>query len=320
MSSYSGSAIRTTHMTGIATDIGLITGRHLMSFFQKRCFRRCRCCEHRKVADEEAGDERKLMLLVLLLFSFLAGVAAGSALATVAQELSLLVPAIVSFIAGIAYMIWQHNRAELIEAGARPGFANRSAAEVRRCCRDGASEASRLAESAKRARDRGRRSRRPLNPGSPGFLDSLPSRLLATTELFTGRLAHGSSCANLDHMSQPRRFVDEDLRKRCCCVLSTSQVVDFGSEANVSAIAAKGAEDLRIGFLRSGTVRSGGSEIGCRVRTTIAASVLILRRNVEFRHAVEQLRKEVAKTAAERVQVALDDVPGMDLAGPYPKC
>ncbi|CAE7226441.1 unnamed protein product [Symbiodinium necroappetens] len=49
MSSYSGSAIRTTHMTGIATDIGLITGRQLMSFFQKRCFRRCRCCEHRKL-------------------------------------------------------------------------------------------------------------------------------------------------------------------------------------------------------------------------------------------------------------------------------
>jgi len=115
MSSYSGSAIRTTHMTGIATDIGLITGRHLMSFFQKRCFGRCRCCEHRKVADDEAGDERKLMLLVLLLFSFIAGVAAGSALATAAAELSLLVPAIVSFIAGIAYMIWQHNREELID-------------------------------------------------------------------------------------------------------------------------------------------------------------------------------------------------------------
>eukprot|EP00439_Symbiodinium_sp_Y106_P015408 s6662_g2.t1 len=129
-------------------------------------------------------------------------------------------------------------------------------------------------------------------------------------ELFIGRLARGSSCASLDHMSEPGRFVDEDLRKRCCCVLSSSQVVDFASEAHVSAIAAKGAEDLRIGFLRSGTVRSGGSEIGCRVRATIAASVLILRRNVEFRHAVEQLRKEVAKTATERVQVALDDCPG----------
>jgi len=138
--------------------------------------------------------------------------------------------------------------------------------------------------------------------------------LWTTTEVdvmspFDGSLPHdGADTAEL--VEQTSRFVDEDLRKRCCCVLSSSQVVDFASEAHVSAIAAKGAEDLRIGFLRSGTVRSGGSEIGCRVRATIAASVLILRRNVEFRHAVEQLRKEVAKTATERVQVALDDCPG----------
>ncbi|CAJ1405687.1 unnamed protein product [Effrenium voratum] len=52
MSSYTGSVVRTTHVTGIATDIGLITGRHIMSFFRRRL------CKRLTFADEEPGEER----------------------------------------------------------------------------------------------------------------------------------------------------------------------------------------------------------------------------------------------------------------------
>mmetsp|Transcript_32578 Transcript_32578/g.57772 ORF Transcript_32578/g.57772 Transcript_32578/m.57772 type:complete len:166 (+) Transcript_32578:2-499(+) len=114
MSSYSGSAIRTTHLTGIATDIGLITGRHIMSFLRNHCFRRCPV-DHWSLADAEAGDGRKLVLLVLLLLSFLTGVAAGSTLASAINELSILVPAIISFVAGCGYMLWQHQRETLLK-------------------------------------------------------------------------------------------------------------------------------------------------------------------------------------------------------------
>mmetsp|Transcript_85752 Transcript_85752/g.136184 ORF Transcript_85752/g.136184 Transcript_85752/m.136184 type:complete len:274 (-) Transcript_85752:105-926(-) len=109
MSSYTGSVIRTTHMTGIVTDVGLITGRHLVS-----CFKRS-CCQKIPFADEEPGETRKLVLLLLLLLSFLVGVAAGSGLARALHELSLLVPAIIMLMAGTGYMIWTHLRDDIQE-------------------------------------------------------------------------------------------------------------------------------------------------------------------------------------------------------------
>lgn len=51
MSSYTGSVIRTTHMTGIVTDIGLIVGRHMTSYLKRNC---CRI----SFADDEPGDSR----------------------------------------------------------------------------------------------------------------------------------------------------------------------------------------------------------------------------------------------------------------------
>jgi len=109
MSSYTGSVVRTTHVTGIATDIGLITGRHIMSFFRRRL------CKRLTFADEEPGEERKLLLLLLLLLSFLAGVAAGSGLARVWGEFSLLVPAIIALLSGAGYMLWTHFREDIQE-------------------------------------------------------------------------------------------------------------------------------------------------------------------------------------------------------------
>jgi len=107
MSSYTGSVIRTTHMTGIVTDIGLITGRYLVSGL-KRC-----CCQRLHFADEDPGEIRKLVLLLLLLLSFLVGVAAGCGLARALHELSLLVPAIIAFVAGTGYMLWTHFRDDI---------------------------------------------------------------------------------------------------------------------------------------------------------------------------------------------------------------
>ncbi|CAL1138094.1 unnamed protein product [Cladocopium goreaui] len=107
MSSYTGSVIRTTHMTGIVTDVGLITGRHLVS-----CFKR-KCCHKIPFADEEPGETRKLILLLLLLLSFLLGVAAGSGLARALHELSLLVPAAIALMAGTSYMLWTYLRDDI---------------------------------------------------------------------------------------------------------------------------------------------------------------------------------------------------------------
>lgn len=109
MSSYTGSVIRTTHMTGIVTDIGLIVGRHISGFVKRRCCRRIH------FADEEPGEVRKLVLLLLLLLSFLIGVAAGSGLAQALHEISLLVPAIIAFLAGSGYMLWTYLRDDIQE-------------------------------------------------------------------------------------------------------------------------------------------------------------------------------------------------------------
>mmetsp|Transcript_26408 Transcript_26408/g.42320 ORF Transcript_26408/g.42320 Transcript_26408/m.42320 type:complete len:429 (+) Transcript_26408:86-1372(+) len=96
-SSYSGAAIRTTHYTGIVTDVGLILGRHVVAFF-RRTF-----CRRTSTSDAEAGDVRKLILLVLLMASFFVGIVFGSVLSYEIGVHAFLVPAVVSGVGGLVY-------------------------------------------------------------------------------------------------------------------------------------------------------------------------------------------------------------------------
>merc|ERR1719401_1610209 len=68
--SYSGAVIRTTHVTGIATDIGLICGRSCVAF-AKRTLR------GQDVHLDPLEEGRKLMLLIILGLAFVVGVVFG---------------------------------------------------------------------------------------------------------------------------------------------------------------------------------------------------------------------------------------------------
>jgi len=98
--SYSGAVIRTTHMTGLATDIGLLIAKLLT-----RCIRKhCRKSQLNAVDHAEMEIEaKKLRLLSLLLLGFLAGSLIGALLSGSIGINALLVPAAVTGLAGLIY-------------------------------------------------------------------------------------------------------------------------------------------------------------------------------------------------------------------------
>jgi len=84
---YSGAVLRTTHLTGVFTDLGLMIGQGLRS----RSF-----------------DKRKLILLLLIIIGFLTGSSIGAALYLDFQFNALLFPAILSLMLSIAY--WAYSK------------------------------------------------------------------------------------------------------------------------------------------------------------------------------------------------------------------
>ena len=84
VSTFSGAVLRTTHMTGILTDIGAKLGRWMRG---------------------SPMDKRRLLLYCLLLAGFTTGGAFGALLFTHLLYNSLMVPALITAFAGIAYMI-----------------------------------------------------------------------------------------------------------------------------------------------------------------------------------------------------------------------
>eukprot|EP00440_Ansanella_granifera_P016925 gb/GFBE01018389.1/.p1 GENE.gb/GFBE01018389.1/~~gb/GFBE01018389.1/.p1 ORF type:complete len:457 (+),score=95.21 gb/GFBE01018389.1/:1-1371(+) len=104
ITAYSGAVIRTTHVTGISTDIGLIVGRHIMAFLRRRL---CAGTITLTIADEDAGDVRKLVLLLLLMASFMLGILLGAILTEAVGEMALLVPASISLMTGLGYMCYR---------------------------------------------------------------------------------------------------------------------------------------------------------------------------------------------------------------------
>ena len=84
VSTFSGAVLRTTHMTGILTDIGAKLGRWLRG---------------------APVDKRRLLLYCLLLAGFTTGGVFGALLFTHLLYNSLMIPALITAFAGIAYMI-----------------------------------------------------------------------------------------------------------------------------------------------------------------------------------------------------------------------
>ena len=85
VTSYSGAIIRTTHLTGIFTDLGIMLGEKLRG---------------------KAFDKRKLLLFLLIISGFILGATLGSYLFDKFQFLSLAVPACICLILAVSYRIY----------------------------------------------------------------------------------------------------------------------------------------------------------------------------------------------------------------------
>jgi uncharacterized membrane protein YoaK (UPF0700 family) len=82
---YSGAVLRTTHLTGIVTDLGLMLGQALKG---------------------EPFDIRKCLIFMLIICGFLLGGIAGFFLFTQFSMLALVVPAIACVMLAIAYRLY----------------------------------------------------------------------------------------------------------------------------------------------------------------------------------------------------------------------
>ena len=82
---YSGAIIRTTHLTGIFTDLGLMLGAAFRG---------------------EAFDKRKTILFLLIIIGFILGGAAGAYLFGLFNFSSLIAPGIICMVLAIAYHVY----------------------------------------------------------------------------------------------------------------------------------------------------------------------------------------------------------------------
>lgn len=83
---YSGAVVRTTHLTGIFTDLGLMIGKALKG---------------------EPFDTRKGVMFLLIIFGFLLGGITGFILFEYFSILALVVPALACFILSVTYKIYR---------------------------------------------------------------------------------------------------------------------------------------------------------------------------------------------------------------------
>jgi len=90
VTTYSGAVVRTTHLTGIFTDLGLMLGEA----FRGRAF-----------------DRRKATLFLIIVSGFIAGGAAGAWLFARFSFSSLGVPAVICFVLAASYRRYYHAKA-----------------------------------------------------------------------------------------------------------------------------------------------------------------------------------------------------------------
>ncbi|SEL12997.1 Uncharacterized membrane protein YoaK, UPF0700 family [Colwellia chukchiensis] len=87
-STYSGAIVRTTHLTGIFTDLGLMLGAKLRG---------------------QAFDERKALLLLLIMSGFIAGGTIGAYCYALFKFQALLIPAGICLLLAISYSIYSRK-------------------------------------------------------------------------------------------------------------------------------------------------------------------------------------------------------------------
>jgi uncharacterized membrane protein YoaK (UPF0700 family) len=85
VTTYSGAVIRTTHVTGIFTDLGLMLGSRLRG---------------------EAFDKRKAVLFLLIIMGFILGGVFGAYLFSVLKFNALLIPAAICLLLALSYSIY----------------------------------------------------------------------------------------------------------------------------------------------------------------------------------------------------------------------
>jgi len=100
---WGGAVIRTTHVTGLFTDVGLLTGRIISMFMRKRCGRRFDDIDRAAVQD----DISKLSVLWSIALAFLVGCIVGTKLHNEIEEYAFLVPAAITGTAGVSYMVYR---------------------------------------------------------------------------------------------------------------------------------------------------------------------------------------------------------------------
>lgn len=92
-STYSGAAVRTTHVTGLFTDLGIMIGLFLRG---------------------KQPDKRRVILYATLISGFVIGGAAGAFAFTGFKFNAILMPALMCMALGIVYLIYWHKRQRFV--------------------------------------------------------------------------------------------------------------------------------------------------------------------------------------------------------------
>mmetsp|Transcript_38606 Transcript_38606/g.69666 ORF Transcript_38606/g.69666 Transcript_38606/m.69666 type:complete len:398 (+) Transcript_38606:3-1196(+) len=100
---WGGAAIRTTHVTGLFTDTGLLIGRMLSMLARKGCGKKFDVIDCGLFADDKA----KLSVLTILGFSYFFGAYMGAVLYNSMQAAAFLVPAAITGTMGTAYLFYR---------------------------------------------------------------------------------------------------------------------------------------------------------------------------------------------------------------------
>lgn len=101
--SWGGAVIRTTHVTGLFTDVGLLIGRILSILARKRCGKNFDAFDQVEVAD----DLSKLSVLLSIGVAFFVGVFVGAHMHNALKRHAFLIPAGIEGTIGVAYFIYR---------------------------------------------------------------------------------------------------------------------------------------------------------------------------------------------------------------------
>lgn len=88
-SSYSGAVVRTTHVSGLFTDIGIMLGMRLRG---------------------QKIDQRRVLLYLILISGFVLGGVVGALIYQQVESMALLMPAAIALLLSICYWVFLHGR------------------------------------------------------------------------------------------------------------------------------------------------------------------------------------------------------------------